>query len=147
MWVKLSDASKESAALTAALNKSKVIHLNVDITMLLTIQADQIKAIALDHGHKPSDIMKIVNSTTNYFSECSASIGNALVHKKGLELNKGIYLIPGVVAVHILKYHTEEGVGKRFSLCDIQKAIADDIEYQNTGKADKTKAVDVLNTY
>ena len=101
MWVKLSDASKASVALTAALNKSKAICLNDDITKLLAIQADQIKAIALDHGHKPSDISKIVYSTTNYFPGHSASIGNALVHKKGLEINKGIYWIPRVVAIDV----------------------------------------------
>ena len=89
---KLSDASKAVASLTAALNKTKAAHLNADIEKLLVAQEEQIKAIALDHGHKPGEITKIVYGTTNYSTEHSASIGNALVHQKGLELNKGNYL-------------------------------------------------------
>ena len=102
-WEKLSDASKAVAAITSSLNKAKALHLNTDITKFLKVQEEKISAIALDHGQKPSDITKIVNSTTNYFPKCSASIGNALVHKKGLELNESMYLICGTVKLS----HTE----------------------------------------
>ena len=94
---KLSDASKAAAALTAALNKAKAEHLQTDITKFLAAQDNQIKVIALDHGRKPSDIAKIVNNSVNYCAKCLPSIGNALVHKKGLELNGGIYVVLNVL--------------------------------------------------
>lgn len=88
---KVSTASRAAAAIQATLNKAKAARLYADVAKIISEQEEKIKAVALDHSRKPCDIAKMVNSSANYVSERSAFLGNALVHKKGLELNAGTF--------------------------------------------------------
>jgi hypothetical protein len=67
--------------------------LSTDIKKLIELQQEQIEKIAWDHSHKLEDIKKLVNNETNYRSSQGPSLANALIHKKGIEMNEGIVII------------------------------------------------------
>ena len=86
---KATDAAKATKKIAAAHNKANAALLSADIENQLALQKAQIEKIAKDHNRKVPDIEKLINHHTNYRQTRAPSLSNALIHKKGLEMNEG----------------------------------------------------------
>jgi hypothetical protein len=116
------DAAKAVKKITAARNKANAQLLSADIDKYIQLQKAEIEKIAHNHSWKPSDIEKLINHHTNYRHSCAPSLINALTHKKGVEMNEGMF-----------HHHVHLRLAHRFT-CR-QRSWRQGISYRNsTGK-------------
>jgi len=146
MRAKPTDAAKATRKITTARNKANAELLTADIEKQIQLQQTQIQQIADDHGRKFADIEKLINHRTNYRQSCGPSLSNALIHKKGVEMNEGIPF----QLVHfglILMHFADRETGDRASLAEIRQAMGDDPLYQNISEPERKEAIDELVAY
>ena len=88
--VKATDAAKATKKISAVWNKVNTALLSADMEKQMVLQHTQIDKIAQDHNRKVPKIDKLINHHTNYQHTQGPSLSNALIHKKGLEMNQGM---------------------------------------------------------
>lgn len=86
---KATEASRATKRISAAANKTAKTALARAILELVALRQSQLVALANTHNVTVTHIEKLVGSSTHYKHTRAPSIRNALVHKKGVELNEG----------------------------------------------------------
>jgi hypothetical protein len=87
---KATDAAKATKKISASRNKVNAALLSADVEKQMVLQCTQIDKIAQGHNQKVPKIEKLINHHTNYQHTWGPSLSNALIHKKGLEMNQGM---------------------------------------------------------
>lgn len=56
----------------------------------MSVRLVEITNLASTYGKKVSDVEKLITNRTHYHGTRMPSLSNALTHKKGVEMNKGV---------------------------------------------------------
>ena len=140
----LTHAAKASRKVAAARNKANAALLSADVTKQVDLQNAQIEKIAADHNRKACDIEKLINHQMNYRQTRGPSLSNALIHKKGVEMNDGMAY--RLCLSFLLKFclYTDRDAGNKATLAKIREAVDNDPAYRDMEEEDRKEAIDGL---
>lgn len=86
---KATEASRVTKRISAVANKITKTALAAAILELVALRQSQLVELAHAHNMTVAHIEKLIGNSTHYKHTRAPSIRNVLVHKKGVELNKG----------------------------------------------------------
>jgi hypothetical protein len=140
-------AAKVTRKINAELNKANAARLSTDLEKLAALQRTQVEKIAQDHNRKAPEIEKLITHQTHYRQSRAPSLSNALIHKKGVEMNEGMAHHHRNLILILIALHPGREVGERATLAEIREAKENDPLYQDMTKAERKEAIDGLLAY
>jgi hypothetical protein len=140
-------AAKATRKINAELNKANAARLSADLEKLAVLQRTQIEKIAQDHNRKAPEIKKLITHQTHYRQSRAPSLSNALIHKKGVEMNEGMAHHHLNLILILISLHPGREVGERATLAEIREAKENDPLYRDMTKTECKEVIDGLLAY
>jgi hypothetical protein len=145
---KLTDAEKVSANTKCELNRENANALKIEVNAFFNHHDLEISWLAKKFNKTEGNIKLMLANESNYQNKCAPSLQNALVHAKGLEMNKGMKSSSTVPQFGILT-HVFSGLEQesQLKLAQLQKLVEDNTNMQDLLKAQRQEFIDDLQIY